>query len=1403
MRPESRPEPTTRRPSPKTSRVTTTVATTTTPPRTTVTKTTRISTTTKTTTTSTSLPESSSTTRSTPGSSPRTKTTSTMPWWMSTAETTARKTSQSTQSKMKAGTTPWWVSSSTGSSPSSSTSTRAATTPWWMSTASSPTRTITAQATTSSSTPPAKPSSTTPWWMSTATTRGVQAQPETSPTAIPSSSTSRSAPTTAPWTVPWWMTTPSTTQAPSSSSESWTRPWWMTTTQKIPSTPSRTPSSSATSTTTQPSSSESWTRPWWMTTTQATPPTTAPTSESWTRPWWMTTTQAKPSRSRSTSSSSPSTMSTTTTARTRPTSSPTTSTTRTAPKITTTAYRPPPPPAPSPAPAQVTAATAGQPVEPYTTSTPSTTRVYITTTSAPDRWRAAEVTLPTETTQRPSTHQPGPSTSTTSSPSTTPEAVMHREPLEKKPPPKLPPTEFQTQTEPSTEIKEEPQPTGDEEEEEETGQEQEPRIVTSRPIHVVQLEESEESTTQTTQRGTTMGIRVTTPSGSIMSGAPHTAIFNESTFSTEAQPSITTATSLTYTSPMSTSTEPEISTQTTSTRSYPNQPTRPQEEPEEPKEGEETTWVPPGQLESSETSSSPARPPSFPPPNLSENATPQAMQPQTSSRPGAVHPTSTAVRPQMTSTTASEPFNARPDMFEEDTRPTAAHREPVTTNETTEQMTTSASTVEVQPPPDTVFMPRGVCPIPNDPTDRSRSDVLFLLDSSNSFNEQKFMHAIQLILDTVAHFKNIGPNGTQVSLVQYNSEPYLEFSLRKHNCKQWLIEDIADTDYMQGGSMLGKALEKVSKFAFTKNRGDRPDAENVLVILTDGRSDDRIQEPVEIAKKNNLTVLVIATLEASREYLVELAGDMDNVFQLRHDIKNSLPKKIAQRINSIATESPTTETFKVKDGHEMFTIALPTEQEEQRPRPWQVPDNWDTATPTAAVPTISSPPFEATDVNGMVHLHCSPLGFKIGINAPPGFTGVAVVKGQEDKEECRKDIDVPNNAADHSASFFVATKSCGVTSMVSIEPAGHNYTLILHLKHRNGLVTRADRAYLLQCFIGKPLEDQELTADLGVMKGELMIAETISLLSVPPTCAYSIRKDSPNGTIVKNAFVGETVYHRWECDGGEESNNVYGIQVHSCYASDDVDKKYPIVDSRGCSSDLALLSDPKYREDSLTAYAQSTAFAFQDAEQLKFVCKLSLCTRDGDGCEGVTPPACGGNSPELLATRRIRQQVSAMEGALSSALSTRVGVASSTPAAMQERVVEMLSSNGMWILLVLMVIVAMIGTVVLTRYAMSSTDATTTCSDPDTIISPPMSPLPPTRPSPVSSPIPLMDSPPPPMDQLTDVPAPPRPPVVVPTCSTEQSTAQSTSTSITLTPQEERNRRLATFMADFDRSRYV
>ncbi|KHJ80192.1 hypothetical protein OESDEN_20138 [Oesophagostomum dentatum] len=143
---------------------------------------------------------------------------------------------------------------------------------------------------------------------------------------------------------------------------------------------------------------------------------------------------------------------------------------------------------------------------------------------------------------------------------------------------------------------------------------------------------------------------------------------------------------------------------------------------------------------------------------------------------------------------------------------------------------------------------------------------------------------------------------------------------------------------MQGGSMLGKAVEKVTRFAFTKNRGDRPDAENLLVILTDGQSEDKIQEPVEIAKKNNLTVLVIATLEANPKYIMELAGDMDNVFHFHADPQKSLPLKLAERINTLSsipsppqfeplsTIEPPTTTIRILGAHDMLTVSLPSEE---------------------------------------------------------------------------------------------------------------------------------------------------------------------------------------------------------------------------------------------------------------------------------------------------------------------------------------------------------------------------------------------------------------------------------------------------------------------------------------------
>lgn len=54
------------------------------------------------------------------------------------------------------------------------------------------------------------------------------------------------------------------------------------------------------------------------------------------------------------------------------------------------------------------------------------------------------------------------------------------------------------------------------------------------------------------------------------------------------------------------------------------------------------------------------------------------------------------------------------------------------------------------------------CEIPNDESDTTKGDVLFLIDSSTSMGKEQFYKAVKLVSSTVLNFNNIGPNGIQV-----------------------------------------------------------------------------------------------------------------------------------------------------------------------------------------------------------------------------------------------------------------------------------------------------------------------------------------------------------------------------------------------------------------------------------------------------------------------------------------------------------------------------------------------------------------------------------------------------------------------------------------------------------------
>ncbi|VDM24357.1 unnamed protein product, partial [Toxocara canis] len=491
----------------------------------------------------------------------------------------------------------------------------------------------------------------------------------------------------------------------------------------------------------------------------------------------------------------------------------------------------------------------------------------------------------------------------------------------------------------------------------------------------------------------------------------------------------------------------------------------------------------------------------------------------------------------------------------------------------------------------------GACAMPNDKSDKTKLDVLFLLDTSGSIGIAQFQRAIKLVMDTVKNFKNIGPDGIQVSLVQFNHEPYLEFSFRKHNCKSELLEDIADTVYMNGTTNLGHAIDKVAKFGFNKRR--------VSAFCTD-------QFPSSI------------------EQLVP-KSTVETEITTGHEFTHSTPAEETSKQWASTPEmeqtTPSKEEGEEVLDHEKVIVAKPEEAQPELEETTPVAEEI-TQSSSELPTTITTESSEHISSTEDVSVQCLENGFNLTLRLPQSFGGVIIVKGKK----------------------YVRFSS-------KREMTGINTSAVVNVLHHKWLVTGVDKGYLIQCFVGNAEDVRDVSTELTV-NGTIAIGETLSLASVPPTCIYSLRRDSPNGPIVKYASLGQIIYHRWECDGGDAANEVYGLHIHDCFAGSDTNREFPIIDSKGCSPDKSILSDLSYADHRLVASAKSSVFSLTDGDHLLFHCKLSLCTREGDGCEGITPPICSSSNDTDLLQREVRHFPEVVSAALTSVVHTNIVIES-------------------------------------------------------------------------------------------------------------------------------------------------
>ncbi|KAL8165473.1 UNVERIFIED_CONTAM: hypothetical protein K2H54_045761 [Gekko kuhli] len=158
----------------------------------------------------------------------------------------------------------------------------------------------------------------------------------------------------------------------------------------------------------------------------------------------------------------------------------------------------------------------------------------------------------------------------------------------------------------------------------------------------------------------------------------------------------------------------------------------------------------------------------------------------------------------------------------------------------------------------------------------SKADIIFLIDTSESMDKQQFDMTKDFIQGIVSK-SDIGADKVQIGLIQYSSNAQVEFPLNRYRNKEDLNYAVSITKQMKEGTKTGKALESASLY-FDTSEGGRPEVKQHLIVVTDEKSHDDVEEPAKRLREKGIIIHAVGIVKAVYSQLKEIAGTPDRAF---------------------------------------------------------------------------------------------------------------------------------------------------------------------------------------------------------------------------------------------------------------------------------------------------------------------------------------------------------------------------------------------------------------------------------------------------------------------------------------------------------------------------------------------
>ncbi|XP_061547691.1 collagen alpha-3(VI) chain-like isoform X3 [Phycodurus eques] len=158
--------------------------------------------------------------------------------------------------------------------------------------------------------------------------------------------------------------------------------------------------------------------------------------------------------------------------------------------------------------------------------------------------------------------------------------------------------------------------------------------------------------------------------------------------------------------------------------------------------------------------------------------------------------------------------------------------------------------------------------------DRTGRDVVFLLDGSDATRSS--FPAMRDFVQRVVESLSVDDNKDRVSLIQYSGNAAVQFYLNTYTTKGEILDIVRGLRH-RGGTTLntGAALQYLRDNVFTTSAGSRrlDGVPQVLILLSGGRSFDRVDAPASALKKLGVLIFTIGTTRSDRGELQKIAHD--------------------------------------------------------------------------------------------------------------------------------------------------------------------------------------------------------------------------------------------------------------------------------------------------------------------------------------------------------------------------------------------------------------------------------------------------------------------------------------------------------------------------------------------------